>query len=409
MKQSERIRILKELLRQVESGVNVDAGVQLRNPTDAYVDAERAAREWQVLFREHPQLVGLSGDLPEPGAYLSLDDFGVPVLATRDADGEFRAFLNACRHRGTRLVEARRGEARRFVCPFHGWTYSPRGELTAITEADDFGSIDKACLGLVELPALEHAGMLWVHPQPGGTIDVDALLGGLGPELAGYRAGDRIFTGERVLEKSMNWKLAIDTFGETYHFKRLHRNTLAQLFHGDALCYDAFGRNHRMVFPSKGIGSLRRKPESEWSLENITTVLYYLFPNVQITMSERQITLFRIYPVSGQPGRSRTRFSHYFSEDALSLIDGGEKTVISDANVYDPNARDGNAIIAPAAAMEILDSTVEQEDFRMGESTQQNIESGLLDHLVFGRNEPALHHFHNGYREALGLAPLEQI
>ena len=45
----------------------------------------------------------------------------------------------------------------------------------------------------------------------------------------------------------------------------------------------------------------------------------------------------------------------------------------------------------------------------MGETTQQTAESGVLEHLVFGRNEPALHHYHNTFREALNLAPLERI
>ena len=409
MQQLEQVRILKDLLRQVEDGVNVDAGVQLESPTSVYTCPEQAAREWQLFFQEHPQLIGLSGDLPESGSYVSLDDFGIPVLATRDANGKFRAFLNACRHRGTELVEQRRGKAKRFVCPFHGWTYKSNGELHAVTQPHDFGSIDRKCFGLIELPSVEHNGLLWVHPRPDGDIDVDTLLGDLLPEFGEWSAGDRIFRGETMLNKRLNWKLANDTFGETYHFARLHRNTLANIFHGDALCYEEFGRNHRFVFPSRGLGSLRRKPESQWRLEGVTTVIYYLFPNIQISMSERQITLFRIYPVPGDPGRSRTCMSHYFSAEALAQIEDGTKTVIGPDDVYNPNARDGNAIIAPEASMEIVDSTLEQEDYRMGESAQRNIESGLLEHLVFGRNEPALHHFHNTFRQALDMPPLVRL
>jgi len=405
----EQIRILNELLRLVEDGVNVDAGVQLKNPATAYTCAELADRERESFFREHPQLIGLSGDLPNSGSYLTLDDFGVPVLATRDGHGRFRAFLNACRHRGTQLVTDRRGETKRFVCPFHGWTYTGGGELHAVTQSRDFGAVDHKCFGLMELPTVEHNGFLWVHPRPDGEIDVDTLLGDLLPELGEWNAGDRIFRGETTLDKALNWKLANDTFGETYHFARLHRNTLANIFHGDAQSYESFGRNHRFVFPSKGIGSLRRKPESQWSMEGVTTVLYYLFPNVQITMSERQITLFRIYPVPGHPGRSRTCMSHYFSAEALTQISDGTKTVIAADNVYDPSARDGNAIVAPEASMEVVNSTLEKEDYRMGESTQRNIESGLIDHLVFGRNEPALHHFHNTFRAALDMPPLKPL
>jgi phenylpropionate dioxygenase-like ring-hydroxylating dioxygenase large terminal subunit len=407
VKQSEKVRILTELLRQVENGVNVDAGRQVKNPTETYVCPDIAEREWELFFKQHPQLIGLSGDLPEPGAYVTLDDFGVPILATRDSTGTFRAFLNACRHRGTTLVTENRGSAKRFVCPFHRWTYSGEGTLKGVTQPQDFGDVDRNCLGLVELPAVERDGFLWVHPQPDGVIDVDEMLGGLAEELSEWHLADRLFRGENVLDKSMNWKLANDTFGETYHFARLHRDTLNNLFHGDAQCYDTFGRNHRFVFPSKGLGSLRKKPESQWSTEGVTTVLYYIFPNIQITVSDRQIALFRLYPVAGEHGRSRTCVSHYFSAESLSQIAGGTKTVIAADNVYDASARDGNAVIAPEAAMEIVNSTLEQEDYRMGELTQKNIEAGLLEHIIFGRNEPALHHFHNTFRAALDMPALE--
>ena len=74
----------------------------------------------------------MSGDLPEPGSFLTLDDFGVPVLAVRDDEGTFRAFVNVCRHRGVLLESEKQGQRSKFSCPFHGWTYSSRGDLVAI-------------------------------------------------------------------------------------------------------------------------------------------------------------------------------------------------------------------------------------------------------------------------------------
>ena len=407
MQHATQLRILDELLDMVEHGRNCDAGRQLLNPADAYTDSALAAREWEIFFRQHPQLIGLSGDLPQNGSYVALDDFGVPLLATRDNSGRFRAFVNACRHRSTRVAEPGRGATKRFVCPFHGWTYDTSGTLTGVTEAAQFGDFDRACHGLIELPATEQYGLLWVHPQPEGHIDVDALLGGLAGEIAGWAVGGHVFTGDNCLDKRMNWKLANDTFGETYHFRRLHRKTLGNLFEGDALACEAFGRNHRAVFPTRKIMALRDKPRADWRIDHASTVLYYLFPNIQITVSERQITLFRMYPHREDVGRSITRVSHYFSHAALDLIDSSGKTVINGGNVYDPGARDGNAIMSPAAAMEIVNSTLENEDFAMAESTQKNVESGLVPHLVFGRNEVPLHHFHTTFRAALDMPPLQ--
>ena len=84
----------------------------------AYVCPEIAAKEWDLLFQNHPQLIGLSGDLPEPCSFLTFDDFGTPVLATRDREGVFHAFLNACRHRGVRVAQDVRGKKTSFPALF---------------------------------------------------------------------------------------------------------------------------------------------------------------------------------------------------------------------------------------------------------------------------------------------------
>jgi len=60
------------------------------------------------------------------------------------------------------------------------------------------------------------------------------------------------------------------------------------------------------------------------------------------------------------------------------------------------------------AQNEVIVSTIAQEDYAMGASTQSAIENGLLDHVIFGRNEPALHHFHNTFRAALDMPRLQE-
>ena len=67
MEKQEQIRLVRELMQRLDDGTNVDAGVVLRNPSSAYTCPDLAAREWQTFFRTHPQVIGLSGDLPEPG------------------------------------------------------------------------------------------------------------------------------------------------------------------------------------------------------------------------------------------------------------------------------------------------------------------------------------------------------
>lgn len=386
MEHHEQVRLLKELRRQLDEGVNVDAGVMLKNPADAYTCRDMASKEWQTFFRDYPQVIGLSGDLPEPNSFVTVDDFGVSVLATRDEEGNFKAFLNSCRHRGAMVETTRKGKKKAFSCPFHAWTYSTSGDLVAIPEPEHFGEIDKGCHGLIELPAVEKYGFLFVHPKPEGTIDPDALLGGLAPELESWDWGRLVNGGEVTYDMGLNWKLAIDTFGETYHFKRLHKNTLGQVFYGDVQCYDRFDRNHRMILCIKTIDELRNKPEQDWHISDGAFPVYYLFPNIQVNIGKEGVTLVRVYPDPENPGRSISQITFYFSPEGLASGD----TTLED------RTRGFGEII-------------EAEDYAVCETTQRALQAGLQDYVIFGRNEPALHHYHNTYRKALDLEPLEEF
>ena len=142
-------------MARLDSGVNVDAGGFRFNPTSVYVDPELAEKENQAFFYDHTQLVGLSGDLPTANSFFTVNDLKTPILATRDNQGQFRAFVNVCSHRGVVLEEAERGETRRFTCQFHRWTYDTAGTLVGVPKSEHFGELDTDCFGLVELPSEE--------------------------------------------------------------------------------------------------------------------------------------------------------------------------------------------------------------------------------------------------------------
>lgn len=350
-----QVEILKELMRQLDDGENIDAGVQYRMPTNSCVCPEIAARERESFFRNHQQLIRLSGDLPEPGSYLALDVFGIPILATRDKSGAFHAFLNACRHRSVKVASETRGEKSVFPCPFHAWSYANTGDLLNIPDEDHFGAIDKFCHGLIELPAAERYGLLWVHLNVDGQLDIDELLSAeLAAEFASYAITNHAFVGEKTMEIDLNWKFANDTFGETYHFRKLHKDTLGRLYYGNNLHLQESGRHHRFVTANRGIDAMRETPEALEAVE---------------------------------------------SEQAA----GRERS-----DVYDYEGRRG-ALGGVEASLEVFYSTVEREDYVMGEMQQRAAQTGILKEIIFGRNEPALHHFHRNYREALGQPPLEPV
>ena len=387
MRRDEQIRVIEELMQHLDDGTNVDAGCQVRNPVSSYTSADLATREWKSFFQNYPQVLGLSADLPEPESFFTSNDLGKPILCTRAADGVFRAFLNVCRHRATVVEEEPRGQKKRFQCPFHGWTYDPKGALVGVPKEGHFGKIDRECYSLVELPAVERYGLLWVSPDPGASFDVDALLGDLGPELASWKLERCQRHADTRFDHAMNWKLAIDTFGETYHFNTLHRNTLAGSFYGNVQLYDRYARNHRMMLCMKTIDDLRGKPQDEWNVLHAALPVYYLFPNIQLIVGQGGPTLVRVYPGGPNPHQSFSQVGFYLYPEA-----------------FESEFREMIGM-----RMEGFGQVIRDEDYVAAASGHRGARSGAVEYVTFGRNEPALHHYHNTYRDALGLPPLETV
>jgi nitrite reductase/ring-hydroxylating ferredoxin subunit len=403
MQKEEQVRLLKGLINYLETGTNVDAGGIMQTPTDTYTSEERFSEEWNKFFRDYPQIVGMTGDLAEPGTFFTREDFGIPLLATRDEKGKFRAFANVCAHRGVVVENEKKGKKTKFSCPFHGWTYDNSGKLIGFPKPDHFGDIDKTCYGLTELPCMEQYGFLWVHPNPKGEIDLNNLFGSkLMEEFESWGFQNLILTNEEEYETEMNWKLAIDTFGETYHFSTLHRNTLFNNFHGNVQMFDTFERNARLTLCLREIDNMKKDPEENWHICRGAFPVYFLFPNTILNVSDTGIILVREYPLDMSPHRSVSKVSFYFWPHVIEYLK---------ENNIDPENVEGsqNAMANEFNPYSGFGDIIRDEDYVVAAASHKGLRSGAIDHLTFGKNEPALHHYHNTFREALDLEPLPLI
>jgi hypothetical protein len=139
-------------------------------------------------------------------------------------------------------------------------------------------------------------------------------------------------------------------------------------------------------------------------------ILYYLFPNITLIAGKDNCTIVKMYPDPGNAGRSTSQVFAYYSQELIDMEkaarEAGTLPASNADTAYDPEHR---SIPTLAATMEVFTSTIEQEDYLMGEFQQKTAQNGLLEYVTFGRNEPPLHHFHKTFREVLGLSPLEKI
>jgi phenylpropionate dioxygenase-like ring-hydroxylating dioxygenase large terminal subunit len=391
VKRGTQLQLARELQAYARNGSTALAPAVYRNPVSAYSDLARAQLERERLFRGQPLFMGMSCRLPNPGDYLAEEIAGVPVLLARGQDAKLRAFANICRHRGAPVASGC-GQARVFACPYHGWTYGLDGKLAGIPEQSAFPGVDKSTHGLQQLPAGEKHGMIFVRlpqgPQPQAAaaagpaeLDVDAHLSGLGEEFDAYRFAGYSYFASEWMTPAINWKFGIDTFLEAYHLPALHRTTVAPLIRGNLGAFEAYGDHGRMTFLRFSSSAWDGKPDAEWDVLPHIIAVYRLMPNTILVFQSDHLETWRMIPGESSD-RSRIEFAFYTPEPATT----------DKARAYWKKNYD------------LAIKTVLDEDFALGERMQRGFMSGLQAEVIYGRNEPALIHFHQRLRAALGVA-----
>lgn len=223
--QALRTRMQSWLVKNKAAGIyQVDRAV--------FTDTEIFELEMKYFFEQNWVFLAHESQLPKPNDFVTTKIGRVPVLITRDRSGTLRGMINACAHRGARVCRERSGNKRNFMCPFHGWTYSPAGELLDITEEGAGGyspGFNRADFGLPQIPRLEsYRGFIF------GSLAEDVL------PLAEYLAGSKTFI-DLLADQSQqgelevipgatryryrgNWKMTVENGLDGYHVSTVHAN-----------------------------------------------------------------------------------------------------------------------------------------------------------------------------------------
>jgi nitrite reductase/ring-hydroxylating ferredoxin subunit len=374
MQQERQIELVRRIQKHIEAKTTDSDATGVLLDAAEYMDDARTLHENAILFKTWPVMVAHGASLPHPGDFITHDASGTPLLVVRRDDGGVDAFINVCRHRGTRVEGAPGGNKRAFSCPYHGWTYGKRGQLVTIPHERGFACIDKASRGLVRVPAGEGSGLVFVRPSPATReesldLPVRALLGEIAEDLDGFGIGAGALVEPQSKERALSWKLAIDIFLESYHLRTAHKDTIYPMFFDNLGLVDRIGPNLRNLFPKRTIRELAGSPPESWELRKHANILYHLFPNTLLLVEPDHAAILNVWPVSA--GRSRV--------DACMLVP--EAPTTDKARAY----WKANADILYGAT---------EEDFDMGVSIQSGLRSGANRDVVFGAFEHALAHFH---------------
>lgn len=191
-------------------------------PHSLYLDPARASQEAGSIFASAWQFVCHVSDLPAPGTAARFDCAGRSAVVLRSRAGELRAFRNACRHRGARLVD---GDAHtglafcvdgRLRCPYHGWTYDDAGALISVPQGQVFDAdFDPAQHALLPAHVDEWRGLVFVALD----APAESLASALDAAAADWPDGApmRRQIEPRSVPCAADWKLGVEHLLDTAH------------------------------------------------------------------------------------------------------------------------------------------------------------------------------------------------
>jgi phenylpropionate dioxygenase-like ring-hydroxylating dioxygenase large terminal subunit len=340
--------------------------IEATRPAAIFTSQDRYDLEQSQVFRKSAVPVMLSAMVGEPGTVMAHDGYGVPMLFARDKAGVLRVFLNACLHKGSKLLETCDAmKPGRLSCPYHAWTYGLDGSLIGVARPETFLNLDKSRRNLVELPSREAGGFVWAmldrHAEPDFRNIDDRLVA----DMAAFDIADSHVYGHKTFDLDANWKLVLEPFLEGYHVQRLHAATVGPLFADVPNVVDRLGANLRQISGKAQFNPSDLDIPGE-NIHKTVTHAYQIFPNTVVVTSPYYISVMFIMP----RGVRRTRVDYYMLTRLPADNPKGEE-------VYE-------------RSYEMILGVFGGEDFRAAEISQVGLDSGAVDDVVYSGLEATI-------------------
>jgi phenylpropionate dioxygenase-like ring-hydroxylating dioxygenase large terminal subunit len=182
---------------------------------------------------------GHISQLSGPGSWFRFDVAGESLIVIAGKDGEVRALVNVCRHRGSRVCYEEAGQSSRLLCPYHGWSYDSEGRLVS---APRTSGLDTSEYSLAQVHCRVSAGLIFVcfAESPPDMDEADSVL----QQSLGHYGWGSARVAKRVrYSVSANWKLVTENYQECYHCRPAHPE---------------FARFHATERPDADVADLRR-------------------------------------------------------------------------------------------------------------------------------------------------------
>ena len=213
-----------------------------------YTSQEIFQREIDMIFMREWLCVGRVEEFENPGDYHAMRIAGEPLVISRDKDKKLHAFRNLCQHRGVEVAVGQ-GNAKRFTCRYHAWTYALDGQLTGAPHSDAAVGFDiKQC----SLPAVSvdtWGGYIFVNFDPNcrslaNCLDEDGVR-----NFAAFLQPENTRTSDKFeFEVPCNWKFVPENLMDMYHVGVIHKTSFGAHFPVNDFRFNLTGQGYNAVY-----------------------------------------------------------------------------------------------------------------------------------------------------------------
>ncbi len=317
-------------------------------------------RERRAIFGREWLMVGRADEVPDPGSYLTETIAGSPIFVIRDREGVLRGFHNVCRHRAGPILWDGQGQCDILRCRYHGWVYDTKGALRRTPEFGEPAGFDKQDFGLFPIQVGIWRGLIFVNLSAEAEPLAQAMTA-LSEETAAFPIETYHFHSRAEHEIACNWKTYADNYAEGYHVKAMHPGLDREI---DSNQYQVIVKDRHAV---------HQAPQRDGA--NYSGLWLWRWPNLALNIYPTGMNIERMVPLG--PNRTKLIYNFFFSD----ISPAAEPTIQS----------------ALAAALQVT-----QEDVRICEAVQRNLDAGLYDTgRLSPRHENGVWYFQKLVREAL--------
>lgn len=339
-------------------------------PYKMFTDPRVLEEEMEHIFRKSWHLVGHANQVKEKGQFFTADVAGEPLLISRGADGELRAFYNVCPHRATKLEKQAAGKKKIFTCMYHGWTFKTDGSLNrAPNFPKDDPCLSDACLRTVRLEELN--SLLFVNLDPNARTVRDTY-GDLADRLEAFDFLPELqFTHRKTRHLKANWKAFVDNYLECDHCHVAHPSFIKTLDMDEYQIFTCENYSYQTSIVKPDQNNLK-------DAESAGGDFFWLFPNLMLTIypGPGNIASIELVPIDHE--NTTIVYTYYFREDSLDQLSQEERDLMTFAE------------------------QVRQEDIELVELEQIGFGSQAFEYGRYSPSEGAIVQFHQLVLEALG-------